>query len=229
MSGVMASKVKDITIANCPKCGNGMIELEQDFPNMTEGQQADYDAGFNRPHECQECGYEGLFDVESIYETEDMGWEDPEVDELVEIIRIDPNSFEEVIEHALRSKCFIEAISLLHNTIEASLKKKIEDLAIQDKERLNLLKKKFKLKYLRDYNTIAYLLGLIDNELYKSILNFNEKRNKVIHELLINPKEMIQIKRIARAGKKLQMKLSPLNYSETDIQTIMDNFDNITQ
>jgi len=131
----------------CPKCGCDMEEQEQDYSSMTEGQQADYDAGFNRPFQCQnpECNYYGLFEVPSIYEEEDVdfGWDDPEIDELVKITRIDPNSFEDVIEHALKSKCFIEAISLIYNTIEAYLKKKIEDLTNNDKERLELLKKKF--------------------------------------------------------------------------------------
>ncbi|MDO8528740.1 MAG: hypothetical protein Q7S06_02510 [Nanoarchaeota archaeon] len=215
----------------CPKCGGIMKEQEQDYSGMTEGQQADYDAGFNRPFGCSECGEYGLFDVESVYEKEEreLAWKDQEIDELVKITRVDPNSFENVIEHALRSKCFIEAISLIHNTIEAYLKKKIEDLTNNDKERLELLKKKFNPQYLRDYTTISYLLGIIDNPTYKSLLEFNEKRNKVIHELMTKPKDLETIRQIARRGRELQMKLSPLNLSSTDIANIMATFDRITQ
>jgi len=209
----------------CLKCRGEMQEQQQDYSEMTEGQQADYDGGFNRPFECSKCGNYGLFDVE-VY---DDGWEDPEIDELVKITRIAPNSFEEVIEHALRSKCFIESISLIHNVIEAYLKKKIEDLTNNDKYRLELLKKKFNPRYLRDYNTISYLLGIIDKKMYKSILEFNEKRNKVIHELMTNPKDLETIRQIARRGREIQIKLSPLKHSAQDIINIMNEFDRITQ
>ncbi len=156
-------------------------------------------------------------------------WDDPEIDELVKIIRVDKNSFEDVIEHALRSRCFIEATSLIHNVIEAYLKKKIEDLTDSDKERLKLLKQKFKLKYLWDYNTISYLLGIIDSDMHKSILEFNEKRNKVIHDLMTNPKDLETIRQIARRGRRIQIKLSPLNHTQTDIVRIIAEFDRITQ
>jgi len=65
--------------------------------------------------------------------------------------------------------------------------------------------------------------------MYKSILEFNDKRNKVIHELLTNPKDIETIRQIARRGKEIQMKLSPLNHSTTDIENIMNTFDRITQ
>ncbi len=218
-------------MVKCPKCGAEMEELEQDYSEMTEGQQIDSDMGFNRPHECPQCNYYDLFDVESVYEKEEreLAWKDQEIDELVRITRVDPNSFEDVIEHALRSKCFIEAISLIHNTIEAYLKKKIEDLTNNDKERLELLKKKFNPRYLRDYTTISYLLGIIDNPTYKSLLEFNDKRNKVIHELMTKPKDIETIRQIARRGREMQMKLNPLNHSIQDIANIMTEFDRMTQ
>ncbi|MDP2628803.1 MAG: hypothetical protein Q8P15_02815 [Nanoarchaeota archaeon] len=212
----------------CPKCGGEMHELSQDYSAMTEGQQADYDMGFNRPFECSKCGHYGLFEVESIYDKE-AKLEDQQIDELVKIIRIDSNSFEDVIEHALRSKCFIEAISLIHNVIEAYLKKEIEDSTSNDKDRLELLSKKFKPKYLYDYNTISYLLGIINKNMYKSILEFNEKRNKVIHDLMTNPKDLETIRQIAKRGRKIQIQLSPLNHTSLDIDNIMDEFDRITQ
>jgi len=172
---------------------------------------------------------EDFTDTGVCYDCLESTWNDPEIDKLVEITRVDPNSFEEVIEHSLKNKCFIESISLIHNVIEAYLKKKIEDLTSSDEERLKLLKKRFKLKYLKDYNTISYLLGIIDNLTYKSILDFNVKRNKVIHKLLTNPTYINQIKAIARMGREIQMKLSPLNHSQQDITNIMANFDKITE
>jgi len=209
----------------CPKCGSDMIELIQDYSSMTEGQQANFDMGFDRPFECSECGYEGLFEVQ---QGEDY-FEDEDVNELVEITRIDPNSFEDVIERALRSKCFIEATSLIHNVIEAYLKRKIGDATSNDETRLQLLKEKFKPQYLKDYSTLSYILGLIDKKMYKSLSDFNNKRNKVIHELLVNPKDVEQIRQIARNGRKIQMQLSPLGHSEKDIKNIMKFFDEITK
>ena len=195
----------------CPKCGEEMQKQPLDYSEMTDGQQADYDVGFNTPFECSECGYHDLFNVESVYEKEEreLAWKDPEIDELVKIIDTSPKNFEDLIEHALRNKCFIEAISLIHNTIEAYLKKKIEDLKGNDEGRLELLKTKFKLKYLRDYNTIAYLLNIIEKSLYDSIIEFNSKRNKVIHDLIKRPKDLEQIRKIARKGREIQMRLSP--------------------
>ncbi len=222
--GHLEEDVKEKAI-ECPKCGSPMVEVPQE--NMTNGQESDYFAGFNHPYACQnpDCNYHTLFDVGF---SEAFGWEDPDIDPLVNITRIDPNSFEDVIEHALRSRCFIEAISLIHNVIEAYLKKKIEDLTNNDNERLELLKKKFNPRYLRDYTTISYLLGIIDKQTYKLILEFNRKRNKVIHELLINPKDISQIKGIARTGREIQMKLSPLDHSQSEINNIMATFDEIT-
>jgi hypothetical protein len=215
----------EIGLVKCPKCKNDMVELIQE--DMTEGQQADYDAGFNHPYECPECGYYDLFNVPSIYEREDSGWEDEEIDELVEITRIDPSSFEEVIENALRSKCFVEAISLIHNVIEAYLKTKIEGYLSADEMRLKLLKEKFKPQYLKDYNTICYILGLIKSEDYKRLIEFNKNRNKIIHELLKKSMTIIELRKITRNGRELQIKLSPLNHSEAGIKRIMDEFDRL--
>ena len=215
--------VSELGCIKCPKCGEDMIELVQDHSSMTEGQQVDLEMGFNRPFECSECGYNSLFEVpKTDY------FEDEEINELVEITRIDPNSFEDVIERALRSKCFIEAISLIHNVIEAYLKRKIEDVTSNDETRLQLLKEKFKPQYLKDYNTLSYILGIIDKQMYKQISDFNNKRNKVIHELLAHPKEIEQIRQIARKGRTIQMQLSPLNHNKEDMKNIMKTFDEIT-
>lgn len=209
----------------CPKCNGEMEETEQDYSSMTEGQQADYDGGFNRTFECSECGYNALIDLTP---TDFEDWEDPEVDELVEIIKIDPKSFEDVIENALKNKCFVEAISLIHNTIEAYLKRKIEVFLISDSARLQLLKEKFKPQYLKDYNTICYILGLIQREDYETLQEFNIKRNKVVHELLTKSMTIEELRNITRKGREMQMKLSPLNHSEQDIKNIMAEFDRLT-
>lgn len=208
----------------CPNCNEEMEELSEDFEGMTEGQQADYDMGFNRLFGCPECGYHGLFDISPYDE-----WEDPEIDELVEISRIDPNSFEPVIENALKNKCFIEATSLIHNVIEAFLKRKLEDFFIEDSERFKLLKQKINFRYLWDYNSFCYILGLIKKEDYGEITKFNNDRNTAIHDLLKKVISLNELKLIARRGREIQMKLNPLNHTEQYIKDIMDTFDKITK
>jgi len=211
----------------CPKCGSDMFEVQQD--NMTEGQEMDYMAGFNTPFECSnpECQYYNLFDVG--YREDILGWDDPEIDELVEITRIDKNSFEEVIEHALKSKCFIEAISLIHNVIEVYLKRKIEDLTINDETRLQLIKEKFKPQYLHDYNTICYIMGIINKDTHKKIIKFNKDRNKSIHDLLKKETTIDELKHITKEGRRIQITLSPLKHTEEDIKRIMNHFDELTK
>lgn len=209
-------------MAKCPKCSAELDELEEDFENMTEGQQADYDAGFERPHSCSKCGYFGLHDV-TVYD-----YDDPEVDELVKITRINPSSFEDVIENALKNKCFIEATSLIHNVIEAYLKRKLEDFFHSNPERLNLLRKKINFRYLKDYNSFSYILGVIDKQLHDGIVSFNKERNKAIHDLLKKETTIEELRLIARRGREIQMKLNPLNHSDQHIRNIMDEFDRIT-
>jgi hypothetical protein len=220
--------LQEFGVITCPKCGKGMVECVQE--DMTEGQEADYDAGFNHPYECQDCGYWGLFDVESIYAPEEEDkWEDPEIEELIKINKVDASSFEEIIENALKSKCFIEAISLIHNVIEVYLRSKIELFISGDETRLQLLKEKFKPEYLKDYNLICYLFGLIKKEDYKNMNKFNKDRNNVIHELLKRSMTIEKMKNIAKNGRKIQLKLSPLNHSEEDIKKILKEFDKLTK
>lgn len=160
-------------------------------------------------------------------ESEEKNYE-KNVDELVEIIEVSPESFEDVIENALKKKCFIEAISLIHNVIEAYLKFRLNNFFGEDKERFDLLKSKIKFNYLLDYNGFCYILGLINKEWHLSIVKFNSDRNNVIHDLLKKSIKVAELKKIAREGREIQMRLSPLNHSERDIERIMSQFDKIT-
>ena len=210
----------------CPKCKTHMIEEDEEFEDMSDAQQSDYFAGFNHRLFCPNCDYSGFYDVLMLDYGEDM---EQEINELVKIIEINPDSFEDVIENTLKKKCFVGAISLIHNVIEAYLKYKLKIFFKSDKNKLNLLKSKGKRKHLRDYCEICYMLDLIKKEEYKTITQFNKDRNKVIHRMLKETMKVSELKKIARKGREIQMRLSPLDHSEKDIKNIMSTFDKLTK
>jgi len=205
-------------MVKCPKCNTEMEELDEDPENMTEGQMADYAAGFNHPFLCPKCKNFRLYDTNM----------DDYINELVKIIEINPNSFEDVIRNALKKGCFIEAISLIHNVIEAYLKRKLNAFFFTDKDRYELLTKIIKLKYLYDYNNFCYIVGLINKDDYNNLIEFNKERNKVIHELLTKSITISELKAIARKGREMQLKLSPLEHPKEGIKRVMKIFDEIT-
>ena len=208
----------------CPKCKKGYMEEDDESEDeMTEGQEANYFAGFNHSCTCSNCGYSDLFDVEM----SEPDFEE-EINELVEIIKITPDSFEDVIDNAITSKCYIEVISLVHNVIQSYLKYRIDIFFNNDKERFKLLTSKIKLNYLYDYNLLCYILGLISKDRYDSIIQFNKNRNKVIHDLLKKETTMEELRLIARDGRLIQISLSPLNHTLGDIDGIMKYFDKMT-
>ena len=51
-------------MGTCEKCGGALVEIEQDMQEMTEGQVADYMAGFNRIFQCRVCEMTDLRDVD---------------------------------------------------------------------------------------------------------------------------------------------------------------------
>lgn len=53
----------DEGLLQCPLCGGRLDEAEEDTENMTDGQEADYFAGFNHPHICTVCGSMFLLDT----------------------------------------------------------------------------------------------------------------------------------------------------------------------
>lgn len=208
----------------CPKCNIELDELEQDYSEMTEGQRANYDGGFSRPFACPECGHWALYDIEvNDYEPD---FEEEQFEELIRVIKVSPDSFEEVIENALNSRCFIEATSLIHNVIEGYLRYKLEVHFASDKDKLALLKNR---KYLKDYNEFCYLFGLINKKEFDDICKFNADRNRMIHELLKKTATISELRAVARRGREIQARLSPLNHTEEDIKRIMIEFDNLTE
>lgn len=59
--------ISDILKHRCPKCNTALEEVElgdEDFEGMSEGQEIDYDMGFNREFYCPKCKTTELRDVE---------------------------------------------------------------------------------------------------------------------------------------------------------------------
>ncbi len=204
----------------CEKCGAlCQVPLEHDCPYCNKKTTTD------RYGACQVCG-QLKFEADDTWE-EAMQY-DKRVSELAKIVKINPKSFENLITNALQKHAFIEAISLIHNTIEAYLKGKIEAFFGEDNCRYELLKGYVKLNRLYNYNGFCYILGLLSKDVYEGIKKFNEERNKVVHDLLKEEITMESLRMMARKGRELQMRTSPLNHSEADIQRVMQIFDKIT-
>ncbi|MCX6748223.1 MAG: VRR-NUC domain-containing protein [Candidatus Pacearchaeota archaeon] len=59
--------ISDIMSNRCSKCNTALVEIEageNDFDNLSEGQMADYEAGFNRDFYCPKCKTTSSRDVE---------------------------------------------------------------------------------------------------------------------------------------------------------------------
>lgn len=244
----------------CPKCpkGEGCLYPSDDISEMTEEQLAHYLAGDNRQFTCDGCGYqeernvdvfEGIPEEEGLFKFDD---------------RINPETFEDLICRAIEKRCFIEVLSLVHNTIELYLKYRIRldlfklegldnfgfdllrykkndggtavGLSLDETDNEKRAKKKFGLLfgekvYLTEYAKRCFVLNLIDEDTLRDISNFNGVRNLAMHELLREDKsrkkdiKYSQIKAAAKLGRKIQLKLSPLNHSDQDIENILKKFD----
>lgn len=202
----------------CPKCGCDMEEQEQDYSGMTEGQQADYDAGFNRPFQCQneECNYYGLFEVPSIYEEED--YEEPKEysDNLIAFIL---NYQEDKIEECFNKKYYIEAIVYLHRQIFEELRylllKKVKgdnNIPLEESD------PKYKevvpfLKYMTDetLSRMAFIYGRIDKIELTKIKTLNTLRNQFVHAWKSKEREQRkenEIKDILDKLKEIERKLN---------------------
>jgi hypothetical protein len=202
----------------CPKCGEEMVELAQDYAGMTEGQQADYDAGFNRPFQCQneECNYYGLFEVPSIYEEED--YEEPEEysDDLIAFIL---DYQEDKIEECFNKKYYIEAIVYLHRQIFEELRylllKKVKgdnNIPLEESD------PKYKevvpfLKRMADetLNRMAFIYGRIDKIELGKINALNTLRNQFVHAWNSKERELRkedEIKDILDKAKEIERRLN---------------------
>lgn len=64
--------ISDIINYRCSDCNSAMEELEEDFEGMSDGQIADYEAGFSRTFYCPKCQSTSLRDVE-VFAIEEEG------------------------------------------------------------------------------------------------------------------------------------------------------------
>ncbi|MCF7798478.1 hypothetical protein K9M74_01095 [Candidatus Woesearchaeota archaeon] len=245
----------------CPKCpeGDGYLVPSDDISRMSEGQYMDWLAGHGHQFTCDNCGYEEEREVDmfkDIPEEEDLFKFDDQINEHV---------IEDLIERAIEKRCFIEALSLIHNVIELYLKYRIK-LHIFKKEGLDgfgidlskhkkdeqgreivehfgdetdnekRAKIKFKMlftknNYLHNYKELCFILNLIDKEMVNLITDFNKRRNLAIHNLLREDKskgnhmKYSEIILTAKLGRRIQLKLSPINHSDQDISNILKKFD----
>lgn len=239
----------------CPKCNTIMSELEEDCENMTDGQQADYEAGFNRPHYCSKCKEMHLISRPGEFYPDI----DDEFDEMDD--KIDDKVFEDLIDRAIDKRCFIEVISLVHNVIESYLKFRLRDEILKKheisfdnfplKDKKNIIEKLKELgvydkiiilfgrgksnylKYLDDYKEMCYMFKLIDKNMFRDITKFNMQRNAAAHKLLKFQEEGSKVKHYryrdiiatAELGREIQLKLSPLEHSEEEIKKILGRFE----
>jgi len=73
--GLKNRMISDIINQRCPKCNSAMQEVElsgDDFGDMSEGQEADWEAGFGREFYCPKCQTTSLRDID-VFPIEDEG------------------------------------------------------------------------------------------------------------------------------------------------------------
>ncbi|MCK5624210.1 hypothetical protein KAI04_00015 [Candidatus Pacearchaeota archaeon] len=194
----------------CPKCKNQMEELDQG--EMTEGQQADYDAGFNHPYECGECGFHGLFEVPSIYDGEDdeIDYDSFEIEKAQIPIAIEEISTYStilgiIIREAIEIEYLLDKIIKEYYLEDQDKKEKFEKdvlrkefFSFEQKRkvlvRMNLkdISKNFyeKIKWIQEIrNQVAHILGDFDNK--KRVYFIKYKQGKDEKEIILN-KNFIQ-------------------------------------
>jgi len=152
-----------------------------------------------------------------------------------EYIYENAKNFEDWIDKAIKNKCYIEAIVLIHNTIELYLRGQIIEylLKLENKDRLDDKKYKIlfeiKQKNVFEYAEIAYLFNLISKGLYDDLNNFNTNRNTAIHGFLKNKITYEEFKDYCKEGREIQLRLSPFNHSKEDIKSIMQHFEDVSK
>jgi len=158
----------------CEKCGT-----QQQIPIQEECANCHKLTTKDKLGSCQMCGYNGegaaSLDFDDVFE-----------ERVVEGLII----------RAVEKRSFIEALSLIHNTVEWYLIMRVRDFS------RDCLKEEFSYEklfaYLRSVSSQAkmgsdtfsfklmmcYLLGLIEVGFFERIYEFNRKRNDAIHKLL---------------------------------------------
>ncbi|MCD4666980.1 hypothetical protein K8R47_04200 [archaeon] len=140
---------------------------------------------------------------------------------------------EKLLFKSKKFKCYIEGINLIHNSLELYLRRKIINfIAIIDKiaPGNKLETEKYEIlfgvkKSLVELTEICYLMSIIDKKTYLDLLEFNSNRNKAVHRLLKKSVKYEDLKKYAKFGEKIKLKLSPISHSDKDINKIIGFWD----
>lgn len=140
--------------------------------------------------------------------------------ESIEDKPVDPKYIEGFIVRAIDKKCYVEVISLVHNTIEMYLRRYLISNTpfVTEPKKWKILTHDEEIKSVIVLAKIVYILGLISEEIYDDIIHFNSKRNVVVHKLLKKSTKYGEVKKIVRLGRKIQLSLSPLGHSKKYIE-----------
>lgn len=139
--------------------------------------------------------------------------------------------FEEWIRKAIDKKCYIEAIILIHNTIELYLRGKIIEYLIKTEKKERLDEEKYEIlfgrgyKNIYEYTEIAYLFNIISLGQYKKLMKFNTKRNDVVHGFLKKKIKYEYLKNYCKQGREIQLRLSPHSWSKEQIKKGLKPFE----
>jgi hypothetical protein len=208
----------------CPKCNIKMEDVGgDDYADMTEGQQADYDAGFNHLFECSECRESLVYEHQvPMPDIDDDDWDTPEEysDELLEMLeKYNENKINECIE----KEFYIEAIVDLHRHIGEQLRfliikqiKGITNIPLDStNERFNELVPLLKRMDDDPLIRMAFVYERIGKQDKDKLLELNKTRNKFVHAFNKKEREEIfsnkgQLKGLLESCIEIEKKLADL-------------------
>ena len=170
-----------IETRECPNCGGEMQEQQQDYASMTEGQQADYDGGFNRPFECPDCGNYGLFDIEIYEDEEGIDYDSFELQEEVKLSQTSETIEEDTENKTIVGIIMVELINIESEIDSIILRKYFENNpSLREDFSKNLLNKEF-FSLEQKIIILSKIVEKNEKELIKNIRIFQAIRNAIAH------------------------------------------------
>lgn len=211
---------------------------------MTDSEFSEFRKGMKYAFYCPQCKHHDIYDDSNV----NTGLDEKITPEQYEdyTIKIDYYTVEDLIERAVEKRCFIEVIALVHNVVELYLKSEFRKywfneissnyLSIPFKERFDKLLASEELfntfinskrESVDNYLKLCIKFKLIEREKQILITEFNEQRNKIIHELLKKNKTLkySDIILTAKLGRQIQLLLSPNSFNEEEQKNILAKFD----
>lgn len=141
--------------------------------------------------------------------------------------KININSIEFFIKKSVEDKRYFETICLTQNVIELYMKYKLKKYS---NDVGKIAEKEWKIIRL---NELRFVLKIVDRRIYDLVNDFNNRRNKIFHELLKNKISISygDILETAKNGRKAQLYLSPIhdivrgdNISDYVEKTVLQEF-----